>query len=591
MENTTDSKPHLVLLASLGIGHLIPILELGKRLFTHHNFDITIFVVVSHSSAAESQVLQSAMTPKLCEIVELPPVNISRLVSPDAAVATQICVTMREIKPALRSAISALSFRPAALIVDLFGSQAMMVADEFEMPKYVYIPSNAWFLALTIYMPILDEAVHGEYLDQKEPLKIPGCKAVQPEDVVDPMLDRTDQQYLEYVRMGMEIPKCDGILLNIWEDLEPKTLEALRDEELLGQLCKVPVYPVGPLTRPLKPLDSRSGELFLWLDKQPSESVIYVSFGSGGTLSLEQMVELAWGLELSQQRFIWVLGVAVRPNILASDGMVGREEIEMMIRKIMVDNEATNIRNRVKKLKYRAAETLRKGGSSYNALSLVAKECELSWKSMEGCKPPPTEIAGTPTNISACSSIQPSPQSSNFPSPVASYHASPTSSSFPSPSRFDGNPSTYLLPFLRNIASIPTNLPPLRISNSAPVTPPLSSPTSRGSKRKADWESLSNGTLNSLHHPLLAASAPSSPTRRHHLTPATIPECDESDASTVDSGRWVSFLAVAPHVAPPSPTFNLVKPVAQQSGFQDGVDRHGGLSWGAAAERGERCGV
>ncbi|KAJ6420020.1 hypothetical protein OIU84_030026 [Salix udensis] len=204
----------------------------------------------------------------------------------------------------------------------------------------------------------------------------------------------------------------------------------------------------------------------------------------------------------------------------------------------------------------------------------------------KGCRPPPIEIAGTPTNISACSSIQPSPQSSNFPSPVASYHASPTSSSFPSPSRFDGNPSTYLLPFLRNIASIPANLPPLRISNSAPVTPPLSSPTSRGSKRKTDWESLSNATLNSLHHPLFAASAPSSPTRRHHLTPATIPECDESDASTVDSGRWVSFLAVAPQAAPPSPTFNLVKPVAQQNGIQDEVDGHGGLSWGAAGERG-----
>ncbi|XP_037491327.1 BES1/BZR1 homolog protein 2 [Jatropha curcas] len=205
----------------------------------------------------------------------------------------------------------------------------------------------------------------------------------------------------------------------------------------------------------------------------------------------------------------------------------------------------------------------------------------------KGSKPPPLEIAGTPTNISACSSIQPSPQSSNFPSPVPSYHASPTSSSFPSPTRFDANPSTYLLPFLRNIASIPANLPQLRISNSAPVTPPLSSPTNRSSKRKADWESFSNGSLNSFRHPLFAVSAPSSPTRRQHLTPATIPECDESDASTVDSGRWVSFQAVAPQVAPPSPTFNLVKPIGQQSMFQDGIDHgHGGFGWGAGAERG-----
>ncbi|XP_038722321.1 BES1/BZR1 homolog protein 2-like [Tripterygium wilfordii] len=176
----------------------------------------------------------------------------------------------------------------------------------------------------------------------------------------------------------------------------------------------------------------------------------------------------------------------------------------------------------------------------------------------------PAEMTGTSVNISACSSVQPSPQSSSFPSPVPSYHASPTSSSFPSPTRFDANPSMYLLPFLRNIASIPNNLPPLRISNSAPVTPPLSSPTS-GSKRKIDWESLSNDYLN----PLFNASAPSSPSRRLHLKPATIPECDESDTSTVDSGRWMSFQTVAPLAAPPSPTFNLVKPLVLESDFRD----------------------
>ncbi|PHU25055.1 BES1/BZR1 -like protein 2 [Capsicum chinense] len=166
-------------------------------------------------------------------------------------------------------------------------------------------------------------------------------------------------------------------------------------------------------------------------------------------------------------------------------------------------------------------------------------------------------------NISACSSIQPSPMSSAYPSPVPSYHASPTSSSFPSPSRCDGNPSSYILPFLHNLASIPSTLPPLRISNSAPVTPPLSSPT-RGSKPKPIWESLSRGPLHSFHHPLFAASAPSSPTRRQYSKPATIPECDESDAAPVESARWVSFQTI----------------------LLDALSGHGMFGWAEAAQKG-----
>ncbi|KAI9089114.1 hypothetical protein K1719_029393 [Acacia pycnantha] len=207
----------------------------------------------------------------------------------------------------------------------------------------------------------------------------------------------------------------------------------------------------------------------------------------------------------------------------------------------------------------------------------------------KGCRPPTNENRGTSANISACSSIQPSPQSSSFPSPVPSYHASPSSSSFPSPTRIDGNPSSFLLPLIRNIASIPANLPPLRISNSAPVTPPLSSPSSRSSKRKSDFESLSNGSLKPFRNPIFAASAPSSPTRRYNVAASTILECDESDASTVNSGRWVHFqAATGASVAPPSPTFNLMKPVVQQISHQNSLDMNGGTHWNPAqaAEKG-----
>ncbi|KAI4325826.1 hypothetical protein MLD38_031189 [Melastoma candidum] len=185
----------------------------------------------------------------------------------------------------------------------------------------------------------------------------------------------------------------------------------------------------------------------------------------------------------------------------------------------------------------------------------------------KGCRPLPsnaeTANLGTPTNISACSSIQPSPQSSAFPSPAPSYPTSPTSSSFPSPTRFDANPSSYLLPILRNIASSPSNnLPPLRISSSAPITPPLSSPT-RNSKPKPLWESIPRISFSSFHQQPFATSAPSSPGRKRNHTPPTIPECDESEISMVDSGRWTRFPTVAAMAAPPSPTFNLVRSASQ----------------------------
>ncbi|PRQ58400.1 putative anthocyanidin 3-O-glucosyltransferase [Rosa chinensis] len=48
-------------------------------------------------------------------------------------------------------------------------------------------------------------------------------------------------------------------------------------------------------------------EVLGWMDKQPNASVIYISFGSGGVLSADQITEMAWGIELRAQRFIWVV--------------------------------------------------------------------------------------------------------------------------------------------------------------------------------------------------------------------------------------------------------------------------------------------
>ncbi|KAA3484607.1 protein BRASSINAZOLE-RESISTANT 1-like [Gossypium australe] len=187
-----------------------------------------------------------------------------------------------------------------------------------------------------------------------------------------------------------------------------------------------------------------------------------------------------------------------------------------------------------------------------------------------GCKPPPIDIGGSSSKITPFSSQNPSPLSSAFPSPIPSCQVSPSSSSYPSPTRFDANNPSTLLPFLRN--AIPSSLPPLRISNSAPVTPPLSSPTSRNPKPLPNWETIAKESMASFNYPFYAVSAPASPTHRHFHAPATIPECDESDTSTVESGQWISFQKFAPSTSqvPTSPTFfKLVKPLPPQNLHND----------------------
>uniref|UniRef100_A0A7N0V518 Protein BZR1 homolog n=1 Tax=Kalanchoe fedtschenkoi TaxID=63787 RepID=A0A7N0V518_KALFE len=193
----------------------------------------------------------------------------------------------------------------------------------------------------------------------------------------------------------------------------------------------------------------------------------------------------------------------------------------------------------------------------------------------KGCKPPPMDMVGTSNDVTPFASQLQSPMSSAFPSPIPSYQVSPSSSMCPSPSHFPGNPSTAQFPFFYN--TLMSSLPPLRISNSCPVTPPPSSPNSRAAPKSVNWESVVQEPVNSFRYPIFAASAPASPIRHQHFTPATIPECDESDSSTVDSGHWASFRAQMPFGISTSPTFNLMKPAEQQAvnGTGNAVDVKG----------------
>lgn len=177
-----------------------------------------------------------------------------------------------------------------------------------QVSPYLFFPASAMSLSFCLYLPKLDAMVSGEYRDMVEPVRIPGCIPVQGSDLMTPVQERSKESYKWFLNHTKQINLAEGILVNSFAELEKGAIEALDEYTKEESGIIKAVYPIGPL---IQTTGSTGGlersECLQWLDNQPSGSVIFVSFGSGGTLSYNQLTELALGLEMSGQRFLWVL--------------------------------------------------------------------------------------------------------------------------------------------------------------------------------------------------------------------------------------------------------------------------------------------
>jgi coniferyl-alcohol glucosyltransferase len=297
-------------------------MELAKRLTTHHGFEVTVFIVTTDSDATTtSKILNQTSKLNGINIVVTPPVDVSDKLDPkNPSLGLTIVLTMIESLPFIQSRILSMKFPPSVLIVDLFGTMALPMARDLHMSSYVFFATSAWFSAVNIYLPFITKEAFSRHANDHEPLLIPGCEPVRFEDTLETFVAPWGPIHEGYVETTKEILSVDGILMNTWQDLEPETIKAVTENGILGGFAKGPVYPIGPLVRTVEPKEKRKGEKLIlsWLDQQPDESVIYLSFGSGGTISEGQMRELAYGLELSKQRFIWVVRQPVEDNAHAA---------------------------------------------------------------------------------------------------------------------------------------------------------------------------------------------------------------------------------------------------------------------------------
>ncbi|XP_059661411.1 BES1/BZR1 homolog protein 4-like [Cornus florida] len=181
----------------------------------------------------------------------------------------------------------------------------------------------------------------------------------------------------------------------------------------------------------------------------------------------------------------------------------------------------------------------------------------------KGCKPfERMDIVGGSASASPCSSYQPSTCTSFNPSPASTSFPSPTSSSYVANANADGSS---LIPWLKSFSSASSSASfsklPYLYSNggsiSAPVTPPLSSPTARTPRIRSDWDdSSARPVWAGPQYPFLPSSTPPSPGR------LILPDSE-----------WFAGIQI-PQSGPTSPTFSLVS--SNPFGFKEEALSGGG---------------
>lgn len=294
--------PHVVLLSSPGMGHVVPVAELARKLHAEHGFTATVFAYASSDSAAQREFLASL--PPAVGSALLPAVPLDDLVAAGAAIETLLSVEAQRSVPALTALLADIGRTKnlVAFVPDLFGADTLPAARAAGVPGYLFFPSNLLMLSLMLHLPRLDAEMDGEFRDLPEPVRLPGCVAVPGPEILQPLQDRTSDAYRWMRHHGERYRDADGILVNTFDAIEPGAAAVLRGREA----WRPPVYPVGPVIR--RPDDGEDATGCMeWLDAQPDRSVLFISFGSGGALPAAQMDELARGLELSGQRFLWVV--------------------------------------------------------------------------------------------------------------------------------------------------------------------------------------------------------------------------------------------------------------------------------------------
>ncbi|XP_057988388.1 UDP-glycosyltransferase 83A1 isoform X2 [Hevea brasiliensis] len=274
-------KPHVVVVPYPAQGHVAPLMKLAYNLADH---GVKVTFVNTESTHVK---VMSAMPEKFKEE------------SPISLVSVPVELDGTDAKEFVESAPS---FMPAGW--------ALEAAKKMDIKPAAFVPFGVANLALVLHNQMLIEAgiidVDGiQMKDERICLskKIPAWNKNELLWSFPGNPDTEKFMFQHFVRKIAENVKiCNWLLANSFYELEPSACNLIPN-----------ILPIGPLFAS-DHLGTYAGNFWAedstslsWLDQQPPRSVIYAAFGSTFVCDQQQFNELALGLEMVGQPFLWVV--------------------------------------------------------------------------------------------------------------------------------------------------------------------------------------------------------------------------------------------------------------------------------------------
>ncbi|KAL0444548.1 UNVERIFIED_CONTAM: UDP-glycosyltransferase 71E1 [Sesamum latifolium] len=307
------TKAELVFIPSPGRGHLLATVEMAKLLIDRDE-RLSVTVLVIKPSYDPNSSLHSYFPESNSRIRFI---NITNVKSPSVPMSSPLTFHEQFIqnhKDPVRKSVAKIvqDFGPncglAGFVIDMSCTAMIDVANEFDVPTYVFFTSGASTLGLIFHFQGLRDYQNQDvtvYENSSEELSIPSYKLPVPAKLLPALLFHEDAGGTMFLDYPKRFRETKGIVLNTFLELESHAMKSLSEDDNIP-----PVYSIGPILHSDNENDRnpKYDEIMKWLDEQPDSSVVFLCFGSKGCFDDEKQVkEIALALERSGHRFLWSL--------------------------------------------------------------------------------------------------------------------------------------------------------------------------------------------------------------------------------------------------------------------------------------------